>query len=245
MSIYHKAVELLKSSSNIVAFTGAGISVESGIPPFRGKGGLWNSYDPSVLDLDYYINNTQDSWRIIKELFFDFFGAAKPNDAHRVLARLEKQNKLHSIITQNIDSLHQKAGSSNVVEFHGNSRQFVCMQCGNIVNVDNIIIDKNPPMCKICKGLLKPDFIFFGEGIPKLAMQQSYNDVRKADILLIIGTTGEVMPASDLPIEAKRFEAKIIEINPKKSLFTNKITDIYIPIKASEAMLEIEKLMFK
>ena len=124
-----KAVRILRESKHTVAFTGAGISVESGIPPFRGPGGLWSQYDPIILDLDYYKRFPDKSWPVVKKLFFDFFGSAKPNEAHLTLAQMEEEGSLKEIITQNIDNLHQEAGSSRVYEFHGNSRQFICLEC--------------------------------------------------------------------------------------------------------------------
>ncbi|NOR87762.1 MAG: RNA polymerase subunit sigma, partial [Bacteroidales bacterium] len=109
-----KAAQLILSSKRITVFTGAGISVESGIPPFRGEDGLWSQYDPIILDLQYYQDHTDISWPIIRKLFFDFFGAAKPNKAHLILSKWEQLGLIEEIITQNIDNLHQEAGSINV-----------------------------------------------------------------------------------------------------------------------------------
>jgi len=234
-----KAIDAIRSAKNVVAFTGAGISVESGIPPFRGDDGLWAQYDPMILDLQYYTQNAEKSWPIIKELFFDFFGNAKPNAAHLALAKLEHKGILKSIITQNIDNLHQEAGNTEVYEFHGNSVQFVCMQCGVFHKRKDIELTNEPPKCSKCGGLLKPDFIFFGEGIPEDAMQNSLLAAQTADVFLIIGTTGEIMPASQIPYLAKQNNATIIEINIAKSKFTDAITDIFIQEKATKAMTEI------
>lgn len=238
-----EATEYLINSKYTIATTGAGISVESGIPPFRGQDGLWSRYNPIVLDLDYYYSNTIESWKVIKKLFFDFFGSAKPNEAHKVLARLEEKELLNCVITQNIDNLHHEAGSKNIIEYHGNSRQMVCMKCADIFAVKNLTLTNEPPKCPHCSGLLKPDFIFFGEAIPQYAATQSVIEAKKADVVLLIGTTGEVMPASFIPEIAKSSGAKIIEINPIPSRFTNRFTDIYIPQKASEALLRIESII--
>jgi len=239
VSNIQKAIDAIRSAENVVAFTGAGISVESGIPPFRGDDGLWAQYDPMILDLQYYTQNSEKSWPIIKELFFDFFGNAKPNAAHLALAKLERKGILKSIITQNIDNLHQEAGNTEVYEFHGNSVQFVCMQCGAFHKRKDIELTNEPPKCSKCGGLLKPDFIFFGEGIPEDAMQNSLLAAQTADVFLIIGTTGEIMPASQIPYLAKQNNATIIEINIAKSKFTDAITDIFIQEKATKAMTEI------
>ena len=239
MSNIQKAIDAIRSAENVVAFTGAGISVESGIPPFRGDDGLWAQYDPMILDLQYYTQNAEKSWPIIKELFFDFFGNAKPNAAHLALAKMESKGILKSIITQNIDNLHQEAGNTEVYEFHGNSVQFVCMDCGIVHKRKDLELTNEAPKCSKCNGLLKPDFIFFGEGIPEDAMQNSLLAAQTADVLLIIGTTGEIMPASQIPYLAKQNNATIIEINIAKSKFTDAITDIFIQEKATKAMSEI------
>ncbi len=239
-----KAAQALKNSHCNVVFTGAGVSVESGIPPFRGATGLWSKYDPKVLDLDYFYSNPQDAWIHIREIFYDFFGQAKPNAAHRVIARMEKENLLKCVITQNIDNLHQEAGSKVIYEFHGNSQTLVCTRCGKKFPVKNVNLKQLPPKCDVDGTVLKPDFVFFGEGIPSEAYTRSFEAARQADVFLIIGTTGEVMPASMVPQEAKRNGALIIEINPEKSLYTDRLTDIYLQGKAGEVMLEIEKELF-
>ena len=243
MNNIEKAAKIISNAKKLVAFTGAGISVESGIPPFRGDDGFWAQYDPIILDLNYYRNNPKESWPIIKELFFDFFGKAKPNLAHNGLATLESKGLLKAIITQNIDNLHQEAGNKEVYEFHGNSVQFVCIECGNIHKRKDIELIEEPPICSDCGGLLKPDFIFFGEGIPEEAMQKSILAAQTADVLLIIGTTGEIMPASQLPNLSKQNNATIIEINIEKSKFTDSITDIFIQEKATKAISQIMNLL--
>jgi len=236
-----EAVKLLKQSKYTTAFTGAGISVESGIPPFRGKDGLWSKYDPIVLDLDYFHTHPAQSWDVIKEIFYDFFGEAEANPAHIVLAKMEEAGFLKNIITQNIDNLHQEAGSSDVIEFHGNSRTLVCTGCHKQYINGDFSLDELPLRCTDCNGLIKPDFIFFGEGIPPVAYQKSIEAAEKADVFLLIGTTGEVMPASQIPHLAKSNGAKIIEVNPNPSNYTHQITDIFLQGKATEVMGAILK----
>jgi NAD-dependent deacetylase len=231
----------IKNSKFGVAFTGAGISVESGIPPFRGPQGLWSKYDPIVLDIDYFHSNTLAAWKVIRELFYDFFGKAIPNPGHKVLASWEQSGFLKSLITQNIDNLHQEAGSKNVYEFHGTASTLACIKCGKKHPSKNVDLTELPPKCINCKCVLKPDFIFFGEGIPQEANDKSFADAKKSDVFIVIGTTGEVMPASMLPYTAKQFGAKIIEINPEPSNFTNQITDIYLRGKAGEILPEIDR----
>jgi len=232
----HKAIETLKSSNQTFAFTGAGISIESGIPPFRGSTGLWSKYDPIVLDLNYFKANPKESWAVIKEIFYDFFGKAKPNDAHIALAKMEKAGMLNSVVTQNIDNLHQEAGSKTVWEFHGNSHTLECTDCTKKYKIADLNFDVLPVICPSCKGLIKPGFIFFGEGIPSVAYEKSMEEAAGADVILIIGTTGEVMPASYIPQIAKQNGVTVIEINPEESNFTQSITDIYLKATATEAM---------
>ena len=230
-----QAAELIRNSSRTVAFTGAGISVESGIPPFRGEGGLWNKYDPIILDIDYFKQNPEKAWVVIKELFYDFMGVAEPNAAHLGLAELEKAGVLQSIITQNIDNLHQRAGNREVYEFHGNSRDLICMDCSKIHKVSEVGLSSLPPKCDKCGGLLKPDFVFFGEPIPEPASSKSWAEANNADVFILIGTTGEIMPASMIPFRAKENGKKIIEINITTSNYTS-IADVFLKGKATEMM---------
>lgn len=235
----HKAADILLQSNRNVGFTGAGVSVESGIPPFRGENGLWNKYDPGILDLSYFYSNPYEAWTVIKEIFYDFFGSAPPNAAHTILAEMEQDNLLSSVITQNIDNLHQDAGSKTVYEFHGNSRNLICKECDITYPVNDNLIATLPPRCEKCGTVLKPDFIFFGEMIPQFAYQKSMEEAQKAGVFIVIGTTGEVVPASMIPQMAKENGVKIIEVNPNRSLFTGSVTDIYLQGKASEVLPEL------
>jgi len=235
-----KAAKLILNSKSMIAFTGAGVSVESGIPPFRGTNGLWSTYDPKCLDLDFFHSHPKESWVAIKSIFYDFFGKAKYNKAHKVLADLEARGILKALVTQNIDNLHQAAGSKEVFEFHGNSQKLVCPHCGKIYLPEEVNLNNLPPLCLNDQQVLKPDFVFFGEGIPEEAYRRSLFAAQKADVVLVIGTTGEVMPAAMIPTEAKRAGAAIIEINTEPSNYTHQITDIFLEGKASEILLELE-----
>lgn len=242
---YTEIAELIINARYPIAFTGAGISVESGIPPFRGQGGLWTKYDPDTLDLSRFRNNPGLTWGPIKEIFYDHWGEASPNAAHYALARMEEMSLLKGIVTMNIDALHQKAGSRNVVEFHGTLDSMVCMRCHSTHSSRDINLSTLPPRCK-CGGVLKPNFIFFGENIPANAYTQSMEMAEKADLVIVAGTTGEVMPACCIPTTAARKGARIVEINPTESSFTHSITTHYLPEKAGKAlggiMAEVEKL---
>ncbi len=234
-----EAARVIKNSQHTIVFTGAGISVESGMPPFRGEHGLWNKYDPNTLDINYFYAKPKESWEVIKEIFFDFFGTVKPNQAHILIGELEKKGYVKSVITQNIDNLHQEGGSETVYEFHGNSRQLICTKCEAKYDMAAVELQELPPKCESCGGLLKPDFIFFGEGIPTYAYNKSIEEAQAADVCLVVGTTGEVMPANMIPQIAKQNNATIIEINTEMSAFTNMITDYYLQGKAVEKMQEL------
>jgi len=238
-----KAVELIKNAKHVTAFTGAGISVESGIPPFRGKDGLWSKFDPIFLDINYFNQYPLESWKLIKEIFYDFFGKAKPNAAHFALSEMEKLSYINSVITQNIDNLHQQAGSKKVYEFHGTSRNLICTNCNKIYSATNIDISQLPPKCERCGTVLKPNFVFFGEPIPEPARTNSFAEAEKADVFILIGTTGEIMPASIIPIEAEKNGAKIIEVNIQPSNYTSSITDIFLEGKATKIMQKLLELL--
>ncbi len=239
-----EAAGMLRNSNFTTAYTGAGISVESGIPPFRGKEGLWSKYDPRYLELNFFLSKPEESWKVIKQIFYDYFGKAKPNAAHLALAKMEQGGMLNRIITQNIDNLHQEAGSTNVYEFHGNSMKLVCLVCYRVFPYGEISLDHLPPRCPDCQGLLKPDFIFFGEAIPQKPLEAAYEAASRSDIFLLIGTTGEVMPANQIPPLAKQNGAKIIEVNTEESNYTNRITDLFLKGKAGEVMTKLEKELF-
>lgn len=238
--LVRESARLIRSASYLTAFTGAGVSVESGIPPFRGEGGLWSKYDPRMLELDYFLARPEACWPVIREIFYDHFGAAKPNRAHEVLAAWEARGLLKVLITQNIDNLHYLAGSRNVAEFHGNSRQLLCLSCGARVEADPRLLERLPPRCS-CGGLYKPDFIFFGEGIPPQAHAMAEQAAENTDLMIVIGSTGEVYPAALIPRHAADHGAKIVEINPELSSFTEAIADIHLRLRAGEALDLIDK----
>ncbi|HFX17602.1 MAG TPA: NAD-dependent deacylase [Flavobacteriales bacterium] len=238
-----QAVQIIKNAKHLVAFTGAGISAESGIPTFRGKGGIWDQYDPIILDINYFTKHPEKAWPHIKDMFYNVIDKAQPNAAHKVLADWEKQGLLKSIITQNIDNLHQKAGSKNVIEYHGNTRDLVCMSCGAVTPVKEADMSQNPVTCPKCGGVLKPDFVFFGEPIPPKAAETSLIETQLADVYLVIGTTGIIMPASLLPYEAKKNGALIIEINVTASNYTNTITDIFLDGKAGDILPKLNEVI--
>jgi len=237
---YQKAAQILVNARHCTAFTGAGISVESGVPPFRGENGLWNKHDPMTFDIRYFNENTGESWAAVRDIFYDLFGQVQPNAAHYALAELEARGLVKAVITQNVDNLHRDAGSRTVYEFHGSLKQILCLDCRKRVPVAEVDMDCLPPACAVCGGTLKPDVIFFGESIPEPAATRSFEEAQKTDCMVLIGTTGTVAPANMIPSQAKSANAIIIEINPVPSEYTRGVTDIFLQDKATTAM---EKLM--
>jgi NAD-dependent deacetylase len=239
-----EVISWIKTSKYATVFSGAGISTESGVPDFRGPGGLWETYNPDVFSLSYFKSHPKEAWKSLKEIQQKSFGSAKPNKAHLVIAKLEKLKYIKAIITQNIDNLHQKAGSKNVVEFHGNSQKLVCLNCLRKTSYNRSVFWKSKlPKCNKCGGLLKPDFVFFEEPIPSQARRSSHILAQMSDLFILVGTSGAVMPAAGIPFLAKQNGAKIIEINIAPSDFTNKITDIFIKGKAGVVFSKIAELM--
>lgn len=240
--LLESAAAQLRQAVHVTAFTGAGISVESGIPPFRGVDGLWSKYDPNCLDIEYFHRHTAEAWRVIREIFYNFFGQARPNFAHRALAALEREHIVQAVITQNIDNLHHEAGSIVVHEFHGNSRLLRCLKCDGTKPAAEVDLGVLPPMCS-CGGVYKPDFVFFGENIPEPARTNSFHEAELADLFVLIGTTGEVYPAALIPREAKQNGAFVIEINPEPSEYTHSIADIFLQGKAGAIMRDLMAIL--
>ncbi|MDD3580303.1 MAG: NAD-dependent deacylase [Desulfobacca sp.] len=223
---------LIQSAQAVVALTGAGISVDSGIPSFRGAQGLWTRYDPlEYAHIRAFRQDPAKVWKMLLELD-EIISRAQPNPAHLALAALEQQGKLKGVITQNVDNLHQAAGSRTVVEFHGNAHWFVCLRCGRRYVREELDFSHLPLYCQ-CQGLIKPDVVFFGEEIPARANAAAWELIERTDLLLVIGTSAAVAPASLLPYAAKRHGALIVEINLESTPLTANLTDYFIPQSAS------------
>jgi NAD-dependent deacetylase len=231
-----QAAEDIAASRLTTALTGAGISTESGIPPFRGKGGLWERFDPfEIAHIDAFMRDPAKVWTVLVKEMKDIVDRAEPNDAHRGLAELERRGWLKTIITQNIDGLHQSAGNMDVIEFHGNFAWQRCMDCGQKIETSNVTMEEIPPKCG-CSGILRPDAVFFGEMIPEQALRRSRQTATDCDVMLVVGTSAVVQPAALMPMIAKQTGAKIIEINPEPTPLTTEISDYIIRGKAGEVM---------
>ena len=236
---------LLKKSRKAVAITGAGISVESGIPDFRSKGGLWERFDPlEYATIRAFKKNPAKVWGMLKEMD-RILVQARPNPAHYALAEMEKRGMLQGVITQNVDNLHQAAGSRNVVEYHGNAHRFVCLNCQGVWAREALDFDQTPLYCH-CGGLIKPDVVFFGEAIPEAAMRKANALVLSGDLVLIIGSSMEVAPINLLPQVAKENGAIIVESNTEHTRLTDFLTDYFLPGPAGvvwpEVMKELQRL---
>ena len=239
-----EAAERIVSAGRITALTGAGISVASGIMPFRGKGGLWEKYDPAeVAEISRFLKQPAKSWAALKEIQV-VVEKALPNKGHFALAQMEEMGFVISIITQNVDGLHQAAGSRNVIEFHGNTKRLVCLSCGAAYPSIEVSLDSLPPLCHYCGGLLKPDAVFFGESIPVGALKQARIDIQQCRAMLVVGTSGLVEPAASLPYLCKRNGAFVIEVNPEPTALTDSTTDLFIEGNAEMILpLLVEKLL--
>ncbi len=234
-SLIRQAAEKIAAAEKVVALTGAGISVDSGIPDFRSADGIWSKYDPMEFGtIDAFLSNPVKIWKMLRELS-DIVGDAKPNPGHQGLADLESFGRLSSIITQNVDGLHQEAGNSTVIEFHGNGRRLVCLTCKRTYDRDEIALDSFPPMCA-CLNILKPDVVFFGEMIPMRALLHAQAEAEGCDVMLVVGTSAQVIPAADLPHVAKARGATVIEVNPEPTPLTTLVADISIHESATTLM---------
>jgi NAD-dependent deacetylase len=219
-----------KNIKKIVFVTGAGISQESGIPTFRGKEGLWRNYDPMKLaTIDAFYDNPKLVWEWYNERRRNIF-QAQPNLGHKAIAELEKYAQV-VVLTQNIDGLHQKAGSSKVLELHGSIVRIKCSVCNF---KDEIVteISEIPPMCK-CGNMLRPDVVWFGESLPKDVWQKAIMFASQCDLMVIVGTSLVVSPANTLPIYAKQNDAILVEINPEN---TEMSSEMDLAIRNSSAI---------
>jgi NAD-dependent deacetylase len=240
-----RAAQTICQAKETLALTGAGISVESGIPDFRSPGGLWERFDPLEYGtIEAFRADPEKVWQMLKEVS-SLLNKARPNPAHLGLGRLQEMGLLKAIITQNIDNLHQAGGASRVIEYHGNARTLSCLSCKQQCNASEME-GQGPPTCH-CGGILKPEVVFFGEPIPLAALQEAHELAAGCDTLLILGTSGEVAPANTIPLAAKKGGATVIEINLQPTVLTNYLTDLFLQGKAgkvvSQLVQEVERIV--
>lgn len=211
-----RAKRALAEKTRTVALTGAGVSQESGIPTFRGKEGLWRAFRPEELATpEAFGDNPKLVWEFY-EFRRELVLRAAPNPAHWALARLEAQTPHFCLITQNVDGLHGRAGSKNILEMHGNLFRVRCLGCGVVAENFRVpIAPELPPRCPLCGGLLRPDVVWFGEPLPPKVIQKAFEEAERCEAMLVVGTSGVVYPAAALPQTAKGAGALVIEINPE------------------------------
>lgn len=226
------AADILADAKYAIALTGAGLSVESGIPSFRGPEGLWTRYgQPSNLSYRVFSQDPRAWWeqRLRDEStsgnptydLKDAVDRAMPNPGHVAMAELEDLRILRAVITQNVDGLHTRAGSKSVLEIHGNRNYLRCVGCGRRQPRDGYAITVLPPVCNECGGVIKLDTVMFGEPIPRSSLDDCIEEVKRCDAMLLVGTSGAVNPAAQFPLLAREEGAQIIEVNPVATQLTS------------------------
>lgn len=215
-TLYEDAAKLMIERKRCVALTGAGISAESGISTFRSRGGLWEKYDPAVYaSIEVFRRDPSKYWSIRGDFIRDY-DSYQPNNAHMALAELEKMGILQSVVTQNIDGLHTKAGSKRVIEVHGTIREINCLKCGRQYIAPDVP-EGMPPYCESCGGVLKPNTVLFGEQLPLDALMNAQSESLMCNVMLVIGTSANVYPAAALPELALQHGAAIVEVNIERA----------------------------
>ena len=235
------AAKFLLGSKNTLIFSGAGISTPSGIPDFRSQDkGLWNRFNPmQTASLSAFNSSPEIFFNWLRPLTQSIWQAI-PNTAHYAITDLEKRGLLKAVITQNIDGLHQKSGTENVIELHGNIQQLICLNCGHIfetkVFIDEFLLREIIPKCNVCGYILKPNIVLFEEMLPMKAWDEAFNCCKQADLMIVTGSSLEVSPANSLPISAINSGAKliIVNLNPTEldhhaSLVINSPVELILP----------------
>ena len=222
--------------------TGAGISAESGIPTFRGEGGLWRQYDPvKVATIENFMADPRAYWAVARERGPAVL-AAEPNPGHYALTGLQKAGRIVTVITQNTDGLHQDAGTENVIELHGSGRTVECLDCGtreSRADVQRRLDFQLPPRCRICGGMfLKPTAVFFGEAMPEGAIAEAQRLASDADVMLVVGSSLVVFPAADIPVYAVNAGAALVIVNAEPTPL-DRLADVVILGKAGDVLPEI------
>lgn len=223
---------MLKEAKYTVVLTGAGMSTESGIPDFRSKDGWWQKIDPAQVAS---INSLEDNYEMFREFYkhrIKTLDGCHPNIGHEILAKLEDKGLIKTVVTQNIDGFHSKAGSKNVYELHGSINRITCYSCGKKSSVENFKADKS---CDRCGGKLRPGVVLFGEGLPQDAWSKAYTEIEKSDLILVIGTSLNVSPINSLPFVSN---GRKVLINMDDTIFDDKF-DLIIKGKSGEILNEL------
>lgn len=212
-----EAAEILRSAQRVVAFTGAGVSAESGVPTFRGAGGLWEGHPVEELasPRGFYADPVK-VWRFYEERRRNLANV-KPNPAHRVLAGWQERFPRYAVVTQNVDGLHQAAGARGVLELHGSIWYVRCLGCGREREERTVPLPRVPPLCPECGAMERPGVVWFGEFLPEMVMAAAFAAIERCEVLVVVGTSAVVYPAAGFVEVAATAGAKVIEVNPEAS----------------------------
>lgn len=224
-----RATQLLATADVLFVFTGSGMSAESGIPTFRGRGGLWAGVRPEA-----FARDPAFVWSWYQERIADH-ARAKPHAGHKALAKLQRLYGRQTLVTQNVDLLHEKAGSRGVVHLHGRVSHVRCSSCSRREELTRRMLRHAPPACPACGALLRPDVVWFGESLPEAAFQEASAAAAGCDVALVVGTSNLVYPAASLPLVAKASGARLIEVNPEPTALTDSV-DVFIEATAGDAL---------
>jgi len=231
--LFELIADKLKNAKKIVFVTGAGISQESGIPTFRGTDGLWRKYDPMQLaTIDAFYDDPKLVWEWYEDRRKNIL-QAKPNPGHSAIAELEKYKEV-TVLTQNIDGLHQRSGSTKVLELHGSIIRIKCSVCNFKDNIPTSF-DELPPKCSSCNNILRPDVVWFGESLPQDVWNQAIFEAKSCDVMIIAGTSLVVSPANTLPVYAKQNNALLVEINPEETIMSSEM-DLSLKMTSAKAL---------
>lgn len=243
MDSFKKGAKLMLESKKILIFSGAGLSTESGIPDFRSHGGLWEKYDPSDFYFDRILsdeNSRKKYWQMSSE-FYTLMKDASPNRAYTAIKEIEDMGKLLAIVTQNVDSLHHKAGNSpeKIIEIHGTAFKVSCLKCGKKYERQEIQkrieTKESVPYCDLCSGVLKPDTISFGQSMPEDKLAKAFSMAAECDLCMVLGSSLVVYPAASVPEHAVKKGAKLIIVNKDVTPLDNK-ADLLIHDSLSKTM---------
>lgn len=234
----------MEHTDSLCVLTGAGISAESGVATFRGAGGLWSKLKPEELaNFDAFMRNPELVWEWYnyrKNIIQD----VQPNPAHHSLAQMETLVKEFTLVTQNIDNLHFRAGSKNVLELHGNIERSYCIGCGKYYDHIEITEDRKVPRCSSCNGIIRPDVVWFGEMLPEGVFEKATHMASRCELFFTIGTSAVVYPAAGLPMTALQHGAYVVEINVEPTEISNQVSETLLG-KAGEVLPELLAIMDK
>lgn len=241
VDLIERAAELLRNAQHVVCTTGAGVSAESGVSTFRdAETGHWTKFNPEELASQRgFAKNPGLVWRWYMERLYGSTVAARPNPGHAALAQLEKMVPQFTLITQNVDNLHEQAGSTDVIHLHGNISLFYC----NVCRAEYDLLDEDrtadePPRCPVCTGMIRPGVVWFGEQLPVAEINRAWQAAESCDLMLVVGTSGVVYPAAHIPALAKEHGAQLIDVNPEQDAIAP-IADLFLQRASGEILPQV------